>query len=98
AVDKVAHGGRVVVFGNSAGEPGELDFRAFAGREASIESYFSARHEYEAGANLATLLGLVSDGRLDVEVGLEASWTELNDVLDALADRRVRGKAVLVVD
>jgi NADPH:quinone reductase len=98
AVDKVAHGGTVVVFGNSAGEPGELDFRAFAGREASIESYFSARHEHEAGANLTMLLDLVSDGRLTVEVGLEASWTELNDALDALADRRVRGKAVLLVD
>jgi len=98
AVDKVAHGGRVVVFGNSAGEPGEVDFRAFAGREAAVESYFSARHEHEAGANLAMLLGLVADGRLQVEIGRQASWIEVNDVLDALADRRVRGKAVLLVD
>ena len=98
AVDRVEHGGTIVVFGNSAGEPGELDFRSFAGREATIESYFSARHEHEAGANLEMLLGLVGEGRLNVEVGLEASWTELNDVLDALAQRRVRGKAVLLVD
>ena len=35
AVDTVAHDGRIVVFGNSAGEPGDVDFRAFAGREAS---------------------------------------------------------------
>lgn len=98
AVDAVAHDGRIVVFGNSAGEPGEVDFRKFAGREASIESYFSARHEGEAGANLATLLALVADGRLKLEIGLEASWSELNDTLDALADRRVRGKAVLLVD
>jgi NADPH:quinone reductase len=98
AVDKVAHGGEIVVFGNSAGEPGELDFRAFAGREATIESYFSYRHEHEAAANLAMLLGLVSDGRLTPEVGLEASWSELNDALDALAERRLPGKAVLLVD
>ena len=98
AVERVAHGGAIVVFGNSAGEPGEVDFRSFAGREVSIESYFSARHEHEAGANLATLLKLVADGRLTVEVGLQASWAELNDALDALADRRIRGKAVLLVD
>jgi NADPH:quinone reductase len=98
AVAKVAHGGRIVVFGNSAGEPGEVDFRAFAGREARIETYFSAKHEGEAGANLRMLLGLVNEGRLRVEVGLTESWQRLNDALDAVADRRIDGKAVLLVD
>jgi len=98
AVERIAHRGRIVLFGNSAGEPGAVDFRSFSGREASVESYFSARHEHEAGANLELLLDLVAEGDLEVEVGLEVSWAELNDALDALADRRVRGKAVLLVD
>jgi NADPH:quinone reductase len=98
AVDRVAAGGTIVVFGNSSGESSELDFRRFAGREASITSYFSAEHEGVAGDRLRTLLGLVSEGRLRVQVGLRDSWSRLNEALEDLAERRVKGKVVLVVD
>jgi NADPH2:quinone reductase len=98
AVDRVAAGGAILLFGNSSGQPSEVDFRAFAGREASIQSYFSAEHEAEAGRNLGLLLDLVSAGRLHVEIGLRESWTQLNEALEALAERRVAGKVVLLVD
>ena len=68
------------------------------GREASIQSYFSARHEGAAGENLRLLLDEVSAGRLKVDVGFEDSWTKLNEALEALAERRFTGKAVLLVD
>jgi NADPH2:quinone reductase len=98
AVDRVAAGGAILLFGNSSGRPSEVDFRAFAGREVSIRSYFSAEHEAEAGRSLGMLLDLVSAGRLRVEIGLRESWTKLNEALDALAERRAAGKVVLLVD
>jgi NADPH:quinone reductase-like Zn-dependent oxidoreductase len=94
---KVAQGGTIVVFGNSSREPSQVGFMDFAGREARIQSYFSFLHASQAGEGLALLVRLVAEGRLDPGVGLQADWTELNDALDALADRRVSGKVVLSV-
>lgn len=99
AIAKVALGGLILVFGNSSKEPATLDFRAFAGRDrVRIQTFFSAHYEHLAADNLCTLLGLVSDGRLQIEVGLQTPLADVNDALDALDQRRVRGKAVLTVD
>jgi NADPH:quinone reductase len=99
ALAAVAPAGTVILFGNSSREPAALDFSALHGHEeATIRSYFSARHEAEAGRVLRRLLDLVAAGRLQVEVGARESWDRLNDVLDALAERRFAGKAVLTVD
>jgi NADPH2:quinone reductase len=99
ALAAVAPGGTVVVFGNSSKEKTPIDFASFFGHEeAAIHSYFSARHEGEAGRNLAMLLDLLAAGRLNVEVGRHDSWDRLDDVLDALDQRRFAGKAVLTVD
>ena len=78
-------------------EPSKLDFRDFAGRDrVRVQSFFSAHYEHLAADNLRTLLGLVADGRLDVQVGLETPLAEVNDALDALDRRLVSGKAILV--
>src|SRR5262249_61297714 len=64
ALARVAPGGTVVIFGNSSREPATLDFIAFFGHEeATIRSYFSARHEAEAGRHLGTPLPLVAQHR-----------------------------------
>ena len=97
ALAKVALGGLILVFGNSSKEPSKLDFRDFAGRDrVRVQSFFSAHYEHLAADNLRTLLGLVADGRLDVQVGLETPLAEVNDALDALDGRLVSGKAILV--
>jgi len=97
ALAKVALGGLILVFGNSSKEPSKLDFRDFAGRDhVRVQSFFSAHYEHLAGDNLRTLLGLVADGRLEVQVGLETPLDEVNDALDALDRRLVSGKAILV--
>jgi NADPH:quinone reductase len=97
AIAKVALGGLILVFGNSSKEPASLDFRSFAGRDrVRIQTFFSAHYEHLAADNLRTLLGLVGDGRLDVQVGLETPLADVNDALDALDQRRVSGKAVLL--
>lgn len=51
-----------------------------------------------AGALLARLVDLVAAGRLAPQIDREASWREAADAVEALLDRRVRGKAVLHVD
>ena len=99
ALEHVAPGGTVIIFGNSSRTPAPLDFTAFFGHEeATIRSYFSARHEADAGRLLRMLLDLAAAERLHVEVGRQDSWDRLNEALDALSERRFAGKAVLTVD
>jgi NADPH2:quinone reductase len=50
------------------------------------------------GADLARLCALLAAGRLDGQVELEASWRDANGALTALLQRRIGGKAVLLVD
>ncbi len=98
ALARIAPGGLVLIFGNSSREPSTIDFTSFFGHEeATIRSYFSARHEADAGRWLAMLLDLVAAGRLHVEVGFHASWDQLNDALQGLTDRAFPGKAVLTI-
>jgi NADPH:quinone reductase len=98
ALARIAPGGLVLIFGNSSREPSTIDFTSFFGHEeATIRSYFSARHEAHAGRWLEMLLDLVAAGRLHVEVGFHASWDRLNDALQGLTDRAFPGKAVLTI-
>jgi NADPH:quinone reductase len=98
ALARVAPGGTVLIFGNSSREPSTIDFTAMFGHEeATIRSYFSARHEGDAGRLLAMLLDLVAAGKLQVEVGFEGSWDRLNEAMDGLSERQFRGKAVLTI-
>jgi NADPH2:quinone reductase len=98
ALAKVVPGGLVLVFGNSSQEGATLDFRNFLGRDAvQVRTFFSAHYEDRAADNLRTLLALVEQGRLDVTVGSRTALAEVNDALDALADRRVPGKAILIL-
>jgi NADPH:quinone reductase-like Zn-dependent oxidoreductase len=48
--------------------------------------------------DLRRLCELVLDGRLDPQIGHEASWRDIADAIDALLTRRVGGKVVLHVD
>jgi NADPH:quinone reductase-like Zn-dependent oxidoreductase len=99
AIAKVATGGLILVFGNSSKERSTIDFRDFAGRDRiRVQTFFSAHYEHLAADNLRTLLGLVGDGRLAVQVGLETPLADVNDALDALDRRLVTGKAILTVE
>jgi len=101
AVRLVAPGGTIVIFGNSSDTPASISFGDFRGRAAArIVSFFV----YESGepptfgSDLQLLADMVAEGTLHPSVGLEASWTDADQVFEALARRRVNGKAVLVVD
>jgi NADPH:quinone reductase len=101
AVGLVAPGGTVAVYGNSSSTPAQISFGDFRGRAgARVEAFFV----YESGEpptfgeDLQLLADQVAEGSLHPLVGLEAPWTEANNALTALAQREVRGKAVLLVD
>jgi NADPH2:quinone reductase len=95
---KVAPGSTVVLVGVADPEPAPLTLASFFGHEnAVIRSYFSYAQPGAAGEDLATLTGLLADGRLTAPIGLRASWDQTGAALGALADGKVDGKAVLDV-
>jgi NADPH:quinone reductase-like Zn-dependent oxidoreductase len=96
----VAPRGTIAVFGNSSNSPARVSFGDFRGRAgARIESFFvyESGEPPSFGEDLQLLADMVADGSLHPHVGLEAPWTEANLVFQALADRQVNGKAVLLV-
>jgi len=85
----------------SSNEPTTFDARGFYRRgRPTLRGYF-VTHELLEGrlgtAELARLVELVSNARLRVEIDLVVPWTEAASAVDALLERRVRGKAVLTV-
>ena len=101
ALTRVSPDGTVVSFGNSSNEPTTFDARGFYRRgRPTLHGYFVTYELLEGRlgtAGIATLVELVSSGRLRVEVDLEVPWNEAAVAVTAVLERRVRGKAVLTL-
>jgi len=100
AIERVDHRGTVVVFGNSSGEPTEINFRDFAEHQnARIQAfhYFTSEAEERFGPDLALLAGLVADGSLRPLIA-EYGWREVARVGALLRDRQIPGKAVFHIE
>jgi NADPH:quinone reductase-like Zn-dependent oxidoreductase len=101
AVDRIAPRGTIVSFGNSSGEPSSFDARAFYRKGGpTLLGYFVSQELREGrigSSHLAALAALVAEGRLSSAIALEVPWTRAAEAIDALMDRRVSGKAVLLV-
>jgi NADPH:quinone reductase len=101
AIKLVEAKGTVVVYGNSSGEPTTLafaDFRPAPNSRVQSFSYFYSESEDRFAPDLALLVSLIADGSLQPQIGIERSWREFAAVAEQLRDRRVAGKAVLLVD
>jgi NADPH:quinone reductase-like Zn-dependent oxidoreductase len=103
ALQRVAPGGIVVSFASTVGGPTSFPTRAFFARAPGARLYglyvFSELDRTGSGAaDLGRLAGLVSSGRLEPQIDLTASWTDAGAAIEALLERRVGGKAVLLVD
>jgi NADPH2:quinone reductase len=103
AIHRIAPRGTIVSFASS--DPANVEFptRAlFAGATGAIIYGFRIFSELPyrgyASPHLARLAALVAAGRLDPQVDLTASWREAGQAIEALVERRVAGKAVLLVD
>jgi NADPH:quinone reductase len=95
AIHRLAPRATLASYGTVGGrvELGRPDFSAAPG--SRLVAFQHAEPQSEKGADLATLAGLVADGRLVPMLGLVRDWEETHEVLGALRERRVRGKAVL---
>jgi NADPH:quinone reductase-like Zn-dependent oxidoreductase len=101
AIKLVEARGTVVVYGNSSGEPTTMafaDFRPAPNSRVQSFSYFTSESEDRFGPDLALLVSLIGDGSLKPQIGVERSWRDFAMVAEQLRDRRVAGKAVLLID
>lgn len=94
----VAADGVVVSYGNTTREPLALPLdwgRLRPGVSLRYLYLFQETQRRPVGRDLATLVGLVAQGRLDPQVAYTAPWSDPAPAWAALRDRRVNGKAVL---
>lgn len=104
SVGVLAPDGVVVLYGASTEEPARIGLFDFAGDRGagglggSIHSFGVYATDIETfGLDLGYLAGLVGEGRLVAPVSLEENWRNLGTAVEALRNRRVKGKAVLSV-
>ncbi|TPL13724.1 MULTISPECIES: zinc-binding dehydrogenase [unclassified Mesorhizobium] len=99
AIERVAPGGTIVMFGSSSGELTPIGFRQFVpGHEgARLQTFAYYTSGAGIGSDIASLLTLVAAGRLETRVALTMPWTDIAQALDALRQRSFSGKAVLTM-
>ncbi|QXJ25714.1 zinc-binding dehydrogenase [Actinomadura graeca] len=92
----LADGGIVQSIGHASGGSTMIDFEAIRhlGSRLRIEAY---RLDWAFGPDLAYLLQLLDQGRLDPQIGWRGPWDRVAEAAEALLQRRIRGKAVLDV-
>jgi NADPH2:quinone reductase len=102
ALARVGPAGIVIAFGFSSGEPTTFDvsrfYRKRGARVYGLSVFDEVDRHKSAARDLRFLAEEVAAGRLDPQVSLTASWREAGSALEALVERRVRGKAVLTVE
>jgi NADPH:quinone reductase len=99
---RVAPWGIVISFGNSSGEETTFNVSPFynlTGASLRGLRVWPEIDRHKSGpADLRMLGELVAAGELDPQVSLTGSWRDPGPAIQALLERRVRGKAVLTVD
>ena len=102
ASEILAPEGVLVSYGRSSGEDAALDPYWFGGHSgARIEGLlvFTEVAQRRLGTpQLERLLALMASGRLNAQVSRTGSWRDPMPLVQALIDREVDGKAVLLVD
>lgn len=103
AIQRVAPLGTVVSFASSDPGPVSYPTRGLFGRAPGASVYglliwSELPRRGGATARLRTLAEMVARGELEVSIDLEASWRDPAPAIAALTDRRIAGKAVLLVD
>ncbi len=95
AYERLAVGGNLQSIGWTSREPAVFEMYATVGPAKTLTSFMMGAG---LNADLSTLLTLLGEGRLSVEIGWRGSWTQADEAIDALFGRRVAGKAVLDVE
>jgi NADPH2:quinone reductase len=102
ALHRIAPRGIVISIGNSSQQETNFDVARFYRQPGARLYGFMVWPELErtrtGPADLGLLGDLVAAGELDPQVSLTGSWRELGAALNALRERQIRGKAVMVID
>ncbi|GGN48975.1 oxidoreductase [Streptomyces albiflavescens] len=95
----LAPGGSLQSVGWASGQEATLSVGSSLGSRApkAIVSVYNGAGLTDRQAQLGRLLGLVATGKLRVPVGWRGPWDKIADAVEALGNRRLRGKAVLDV-
>jgi NADPH2:quinone reductase len=103
AIRRIGPDGTIVSFASTVPEPVSYPTRALFGESPGAKVYGllvfpELRKHRGAAPHLARLVRRVGAGHLDVPIDLAVSWREAGRAIEALLDRRVKGKAVLLID
>jgi NADPH2:quinone reductase len=92
----LANGGAIHLVGSASGQGTTFPAGAlFAfGAPRTINTYGDAT---ATSTEMGELLGLMAEGRLSAPIGRRGAWTDIDDAVQALFAREVRGKIVLDV-
>ncbi|HEY5834846.1 zinc-binding dehydrogenase [Streptomyces sp.] len=91
--------GTVVLLGTSSREPATLTISSFVPHvRQTLHPFWVFGSGEPVGEDLAVLLRLIETGRITPVVGWTGSWERLPEAMEAMRERRVPGKAALLVD
>lgn len=93
----LAPGGNLQSIGWASGAPAVIPSNGLfsLGAAKTLQSFADPA---SPGPDLATLLGLISEGALRIDVGWRGSWSHIEAAIGALLGREVTGKAVIAID
>lgn len=98
AVRAVANGGRIAVFGVSAGARGELDYATLYRKSVTLTGHASlALRAADVRDALVGCLELLAGGQVRVVIGDVLPLADVNEAHERLETRRATGKLVLAV-
>ena len=103
AMGRIAPNGRLILYGNASSAPVTLETARFwpAAPGSLLYNFLlfpELQRESSAVTDLAILLDLLAAGRLQTDIATVESWRTPGPSIRALLERRVNGKAVLVID
>ena len=96
-IQRLDVGGRVIIYGVSAGPETTLAIRDLFASDARVEGLFLYREveRISASDGLSRLMALLADGRLKTHIDIDDSWEAIGPTAAKLIDRTFTGKAVL---
>ena len=96
AVEALAERGRLVIFGTSAGDRGDVPLQSLYRKGLTVYGYGGLLDNDETRAHhVAEALKAARDGRLEVVVDRVMPLAQVNEAFALLAERRIQGKLVL---
>ena len=90
--------GTLVMFGNSSNDPTTFDVRdIYLDARIRLQGFELFFGSDPFGRDLAYLVNLVAEGKLDPQLAGQLSWEEIPDAMERLRNRDVAGKVALTL-